>query len=101
MANKIEPPASAGKCSGGNSWGCRKDEHQKGKVPDVMCFRCRQRMGCSRCCERSTELICLFCRNWATELAVKIHGDMVPRDKIDPQLRQIVGKLTRKHEIQP
>lgn len=38
-------------------------------------------MGCSRCCERPKDLICLICHDWATRAAVREHGRMVPREK--------------------
>jgi hypothetical protein len=82
-----------GKCTGGRSWGCRHDEHEKGKFPDVLCYRCKVRMGCSRCCERASQLICLECYNWATKGAVRIHGNVVPNIKV-PRVRIDAGWIT-------
>jgi len=71
-------------CPGGLSYGRRRDDHQLGKVEDVLCYRCHKRMGCSTCCERAPDLICTMCHDWATEEAIKEHGPMVrPENRND------------------
>lgn len=73
-------------CIGGQSWARRKFEHERGKIKDVLCYRCGSRMGCSMCVEIGRELLCLICHNWATRTAVRFHGDIVPNPKV-PRVR--------------
>lgn len=72
----------AEKCSGGKSFNCRHAPHDKGKSPDILCYRCQSRMGCSHCCELPSELLCLICNNWADRRGVKHHGNIVPNYKV-------------------
>ena len=65
-------------CQGGNSLGCRHDEHPKAsRHPDIYCFRCHERMGCFLCVQNARELVCLNCNDWATKIALKVHGPVV------------------------
>jgi len=59
---------------------CRRDEHNLGKA--INCYRCGALMGCTNCCERPREIICLACNNWASKRGVKIHGDIFPTQKV-------------------
>ena len=65
-------------CRGGNSFGCRREEHPKSqKHADIYCFRCGDRMGCYLCVQIARELVCLRCNDWATKIALKVHGPVV------------------------
>ena len=79
MPKKPEPEKK--QCSGGRSFGCNRTEHDIGKVEDVFCFRCKTRMGCSRCVEPAGSRVCLNCHDWATRAALGRHGPMVSREK--------------------
>jgi hypothetical protein len=75
---------SGDKCSGGNSFGCYHGKHDEGKRrPDIRCMNCRQRMGCSICCQIPRELLCLNCHDWANTIALNTHGHVVE----DPEVR--------------
>lgn len=78
------------KCPGGVSFNRKRHEHEKGKIPDIVCYRCNNRMGCSRCCDPANDLICLVCHNWATKIALARHGDIVPNAKV-PVVRTDTG----------
>ena len=67
-------------CDGGNSYNCRREPHDEKRR--VFCYRCDTLMGCEACCERPSELICLNCRNWATQLGVRRHGSVIPSRKV-------------------
>lgn len=67
-------------CATGRSWNRRKGDHDRGAV--VQCYRCSAIMGCERCCESPTELICLACNNWARRAGVVKHGNVEPNGKV-------------------
>jgi hypothetical protein len=73
-------------CTGGQSFGCRREEHAIGKIPDLLCYRCLTRLGCSTCVESAHERICLSCHNWGTRAGVQRHGNVVPSHK-HPRVR--------------
>jgi hypothetical protein len=74
-----DPPKQT--CPGGLSYNRRRESHKLGQVEDILCFRCGKRMGCSACCDRPKDLICLICHDWASRTGLREHGPMVPRDK--------------------
>ncbi len=86
-----EQTAVTEKCKGGKSWGCKHQEHDKGR--DIICYRCQNCIGCVNCCERAAELICLYCHNFATKTGVNIHGNIVPNIKV-PRVRIDTGWIT-------
>lgn len=90
MARIPNKPAStdAEICTGGLSFNCRHDDHQKSL--DVFCYRCERRMGCRLCCERPIELICLGCHNWASKAGLSRHGNIIPNSKV-PHVRTDEG----------
>jgi hypothetical protein len=92
---KAEPKRT---CPGGLSYNRLRHEHKLGKIEDVLCFRCHKRMGCSGCCERAKNLICLLCHDWATKQALGEHGRMVAQDKREDAMKIVVmayeGKVT-------
>jgi len=93
---KVQPEegdSKAGYCCGGRSWQRKQEPHPPGKVRDVYCYRCKARMGCSRCCERERDLLCLECHNWASKIGVAFHGNVVPNDKA-PRVRVDEGWIT-------
>jgi hypothetical protein len=79
-----------GDCLGGRSWQFKPEPHAPGKVKDIYCYRCKARMGCSFCCEKARELLCLECHNWATKTAMRYHGNIVPCFKV-PRVRTDEG----------
>ncbi len=64
-------------CRGGQSFGCRHDPHELGKVEDVLCWRCKARLGCSACVQIARELVCLRCHDWGSKAGEEAHGRMV------------------------
>ena len=76
-ASKAE--TSRGQCPGGLSLWRNQAPHELGKVPDIVCYRCKARMGCSSCCQIPSELICGRCQDWATRAGFERHGAMVRR----------------------
>ena len=84
-------------CKGGKSWNCSNIPHEAGKEPFITCYRCGTHMGCSRCTEKPTELLCLHCHNWADRRGVERHGDIVPNFKV-PIVNTDAGWI-RKHEL--
>lgn len=65
-------------CRGGNSMNCNHRTHRKQQ--DVFCWRCKQRMGCTGCCEIERDRVCLNCRDWANRAALDTHGPLI-KDK--------------------
>ncbi len=85
------------KCHGGNSFGCMHEEHKL--ADDVFCFRCDERMGCRRCVQIARELLCLRCHDWATRIALRVHGPIVRDRKVGMEALRMVkmvleGKLS-------
>jgi hypothetical protein len=68
-------------CEGGQSFNCFHGRHRR--RADVLCWRCKTRMGCEFCCEIPRERLCLVCRDWANGIALKAHGPLVR----DPEKR--------------
>ena len=83
------------KCSGGNSFGCRRSEHKQGKFL-FQCRLCNQFMGCSVCAQNPMELICNRCRDWATRAALQTHGKMVPEHKRTDAMKIVMLRFTGK-----
>lgn len=81
MLSKNNAATSGGQCTGGKSFNCRHDPHPPGKY-EINCYRCKTHMGCSVCCEAPSELICLYCHNWAHRAGVRRHGNVVPSRKV-------------------
>jgi hypothetical protein len=75
-------------CPGGRSFNRKGNEHERGK--DVYCRRCKARMGCSWCCERPNELVCLNCHDWAHLAGLKQHGPIVKREKALAEVQKIL-----------
>jgi hypothetical protein len=92
---KEDSPEIIGACRGGRSWQFKQDPHKPGKIKDIYCYRCKTRMGCSFCCEKARELLCLECHNWATKTAMRYHGNIVPNPKV-PRVRTDEGWI--RHE---
>lgn len=72
-----EPKTPKRLCPGGLSYGRRREEHELGRRPDILCYRCKKRLGCSSCVASAYDLICLSCHDWGTERAMERHGPMV------------------------
>jgi len=87
--NGSRPPAPT-TCTGGRSYNCNHRPHDVGRVANILCYRCSARLGCSFCCERSIDLICLNCHNYGTRAAVRHHKDIVPSIKV-PTVRTDMG----------
>jgi len=34
-------------------------------------------MGCTTCCQGASDRVCLVCHDWATKIALEVHGPMV------------------------
>lgn len=87
-------------CHGGNSFGCKHDEHPiSAKIPDIFCYRCDERMGCYSCVQIARELLCLRCHDWATRIAMRVHGPIVRDRKVGMEALRMVkmvleGKLS-------
>jgi len=64
-----------------------------GRIENVLCCRCNARLGCSLCCERVADVICLECHNWGHKRGVRKHGNIVPNIKI-PRVRTDEGWQT-------
>jgi hypothetical protein len=77
-------------CFGGRSFNCRREGHPVGKVPDILCWRCKTRMGCSRCVESPRDRICLVCHEWATKIAYENHGPIEKEPVIARDAMKIV-----------
>jgi hypothetical protein len=54
-----------------------------GRQPDIICYRCKVRLGCSLCLPNYDELICKRCHDWGHPAALRRHGRMLT----DPALR--------------
>lgn len=84
-------------CPGGLAFGRFGGEHKLGKQPDILCFRCKKRLGCSSCCPPKRDIICKACRDWGSRDALDIHGRLVPREKVSDAMKIIAiivdGKL--------
>lgn len=78
-------------CTGGRSFNCRTVEHPAGDA--VQCYRCGTYLGCRRCAERPSEVICLECHNWGSRRGVKVHGNVVPNRKV-PRVRTDDGWIS-------
>ena len=81
------------KCTGGRSFMCQRDPHDHGKIPNITCYRCGVRLGCSVCTGSSYELICLECHNWGHRAGVAQHGNVAPNIK-QPRVRTDAGWRT-------
>ena len=86
---KIQPP-TVDKCFGGNSFACKRFEHALGKIKNITCMTCHQRMGCSLCCQIPRELLCLNCHDWAHPYALAAHGHVVILAKAQRQIQSLV-----------
>lgn len=69
-----EPPD----CPGGRSFSCDRSAHKPGAA--VYCWRCNEALGCARCVQLASELVCLRCHDWGSRAALRAHGPMV-RDR--------------------
>lgn len=69
--------SNSGKCTGGRSFGCKHEEHDYGRIRNIVCMKCKTRMGCFWCCQIPRELVCLNCHEWAHPKALAAHGPMV------------------------
>lgn len=77
MPRKPEAVKPGRTCHGGLSMGCNHNPHELGKVEDILCFRCKARLGCSKCVEIPRELVCLRCHDWGHKTAVEAHGAII------------------------
>jgi hypothetical protein len=57
-----------------------------------VCRFCGRQMGCARCAERPTELICVKCHQWANRFGELEHGKMVVADKVG-RIQRAVSEL--------
>lgn len=85
--------SNGAKCTGGRSFGCKHEEHPIGKVKNIFCRLCNARMGCSSCCQRPDELVCLNCHDWAHIRGLQRHGKMIARDKVYPVVKDLLDNL--------
>lgn len=87
----------AAHCVGGQSYGCKHEEHEKSKQwPDIICYRCHVRMGCGWCVQIPRELLCLRCHDFATAIAMKFHGPVVQsRDRRLAEIGQLAKAAMR------
>lgn len=88
--NSETKPAKKPQCTGGRSFGCKHDEHNIGKIPNVLCMTCKTRLGCSRCVQIPQELLCLNCHDWAHPVALAKHGHVVGFQKAAIAIREIL-----------
>lgn len=80
MPKKREAELKPGKvCRGGISFGCRHEPHSIGKIEDVLCWKCKARLGCSACVQIAQERVCLRCHDWGSKAGLAAHGSMVDR----------------------
>ena len=75
-------------CQGGDAYNRNREPHAIGA--EVLCYRCKFRMGCTNCVERPAELICLKCHNWASKVGVRRHGNVAVSEKV-PSVRTDTG----------
>lgn len=105
------------KCSGGNSYrsnhgpyklpyekhdkylaGGQSDHYHDRGIP-YHCRTCKTYMGCSKCAQMPSELVCLRCGDWAMEEGEKEHGRMMKDREAGAEALRIVrmvaeGKLS-------
>lgn len=92
---KPQETKSVDLCHGGRSADCLQAEHPKSaKLPDIFCYYCQERMGCWSCVQRPTELFCLYCNNWASRLAMRVHGPVVgDSTQTARKIKEVIKKL--------
>lgn len=80
-------------CSGGSGLFREHSEHLEGGV--ILCFRCKARVGCTRCFEVIGEAICGNCQDYANLRTLRDRGHIVQDREASAEALKIVTKIVR------